>query len=377
MTVSPKQRKKAAEPLPAPQSASGRLFQIRLLVVLLTLLGLWIGRSFLLPLAWAATIAIALWPLYCRVAKKRHGRKPLLLAPLGFTLATALILMLPLGIVALEAARDSQAAVEWLAQAQKSGVPAPDWLGGLPFLGPRALAWWKANLADPRGAAEMLGQVDASSAAQWMGAIAAQVAARSLFFAITLFALFILLRDGDLISRSVNRVARRLYGGFGERFTARLGEAVRGAVNGTVLVAIGEGSLIGVGYAIAGVPRPILFTLATIAVAMLPFGAWLAFGIASALLIVTGHVVAGLVLFGFGAAVMLIGDNIVQPALIGNSVRLPFLWALVAMFGGLETFGLVGLFVGPAAMAALFLVWKEWLGADAGPLLAVGKRSRF
>jgi len=140
---------------------------------------------------------------------------------------------------------------------------------------------------------------------------------------------------------------------------------VRGAVNGTVLVAIGEGSLIGIGYAVAGVPRPVLFTLATIAVAMLPFGAWLAFGTAASVLIVTGHIAAGLILFGFGAAVMLIGDNIVQPALIGNSVRLPFLWVLVATFGGLETFGLVGLFVGPAVMAALFLVWKEWLGADA------------
>jgi len=215
MTASPRQDNKVVEPPQATRAASARLFQIRLLVVVLTLLGLWIGRSFLLPLAWAATIAIALWPLYCRVAKHRQGRKPLLLAPLGFTLATALVLMLPLGIVALEAARDSQAAVEWLAQAQKSGVAAPDWLGGVPFLGPRAAAWWQANLADPRGAARLLGEVDASSAARWMGAIAAQVATRSLFFAITLFALFIILRDGDRISRSVNRVARRLYGGFG------------------------------------------------------------------------------------------------------------------------------------------------------------------
>ena len=136
-------------------------------------------------------------------------------------------------------------------------------------------------------------------------------------------------------------------------------------MNGTVLVAIGEGTLIGIGYWVAGVPRPVLFTVATIAFALLPFGAWAAFGIAALVLIVQGHVIAALALFAFGAAVMLIGDNLVQPALIGNSVELPFLWVFVATFGGLQTFGLVGLFVGPAVMAALFLVWKEWLGLDA------------
>jgi predicted PurR-regulated permease PerM len=374
--AAPSGNDKAPSRAGAGSTAQARLFQIRLLVVLLTLLGLWIGRSFLLPLAWAAVLAIALWPLYARMARSRPPGKPLLLAPFGFTLATALVLMLPLAIVAVEAARDSQAAVGWLTQAQKSGVAAPLWLGDLPFVGARALSWWQANLADPRGAARLLGQVDAAAAVRWMGAIAAEVASRSLFFAVTLLAFFFILRDGDRIGRTVNRLARRLYGGFGERFTARLGEAVRGAVNGTVLVAIGEGALIGVGYAVAGVPRPVLFTLATVAVAMLPLGAWLAFGLASLVLLASGEFAAGLALFGFGAAVMLIGDNIVQPALIGNSVRLPFLWTLVGTFGGLESFGLVGLFVGPAVMAALFLVWKEWLGADAAAALEGRKRAR-
>jgi predicted PurR-regulated permease PerM len=200
--------------------------------------------------------------------------------------------------------------------------------------------------------------------ASWTGAVAAQLASRSWFFAVTLLALFLILRDADRLAANAVGTARRFYGEFGERFVDRVGEAVRAAVNGTVLVAIGEGTLIGLGYAVTDVPRPVLFTVATIAVAMLPFGAWAAFGIASAVLIAQGHVAAAAGLFVFGAAVMLIGDNFVQPALIGNSMELPFLWTFVATFGGLEAFGLVGLFVGPALMAALFLVWKEWLGLD-------------
>jgi len=57
--------------------------------------------------------------------------------------------------------------------------------------------------------------------------------------------------------------------------------------------------------------------------------------------------------------VMLIGDNLVQPAVIGNAIRLPFLLALLGTFGGIESFGLVGLFLGPVIMAILLLVWHE------------------
>lgn len=347
-----------------PEQAHEHMNQLRALVALLTLAGLWIARSFLLELAWAVTLAVALWPLYRRA---RQGRPPIVrnvLMPLGFTLGTGLVLMLPLAIVAVEAAQDSQAALQWVADAQKNGVPTPGWLGHLPMVGQRAAGWWQAHLADPNRAGAMLGSVDAGSVASWTKAVAAQLASRSWFFVVTLLALFLILREADRLAANAVGTARRFYGEFGERFVDRIGEAVRAAVNGTVLVAIGEGTIIGIGYAVTNVPRPVLFTVATIAVAMLPFGAWAAFGIASAVLIAQGHAAAAIGLFVFGAAVMMIGDNFVQPALIGNSMELPFLWTFVATFGGLETFGLVGLFVGPALMAALFLVWKEWLGLD-------------
>ena len=57
----------------------------------------------------------------------------------------------------------------------------------------------------------------------------------------------------------------------------------------------------------------------------------------------------------------LIGDYVIQPTLIGGSTRLPFLWALVGTMGGVETFGLVGLFVGPVIMAAVLSLTREWI----------------
>jgi hypothetical protein len=58
---------------------------------------------------------------------------------------------------------------------------------------------------------------------------------------------------------------------------------------------------------------------------------------------------------------MLAGDHFVWPTLVGGVARLPFLFAFVGIFGGIATFGLVGLFVGPVIMAALLTVWREWI----------------
>ncbi len=139
-------------------------------------------------------------------------------------------------------------------------------------------------------------------------------------------------------------------------------EATRGTVNGTILVAVGEGLLIGVGFLVAGVPTPVMFTIITIAFAMLPFGAWLAFT-AAALVLVSGEgsgfAAAGV--FLWGAIVMLAGDHFVWPTLVGGSARLPFLLAFVGIFGGIAAFGLFGLFLGPVIMAALLTVWREWI----------------
>ena len=58
---------------------------------------------------------------------------------------------------------------------------------------------------------------------------------------------------------------------------------------------------------------------------------------------------------------MLIGDNLIQPGLIAGSVRLPFLWTLIGIFGGIHTFGLLGLFLGPVIMAGLMTIWRDWI----------------
>jgi len=331
--------------------------------LLLLLLALWMLRFYLTALGWAAIIALSVWPLYRRIQARLNGSK--LAAPLFVTCALVLLLIVPLALVLAEIGRESQVVLEWLARIQQNGMPVPAWLQHLPFLGQQLDAWWQAHLAQPQSAKQLLDGLGGQNLTEWSKALGGALLSRMLQAFLTFLTLFMLLRHGEYVGNHVLTAIDRWFGRPGERLAETMAEAVRGTVNGTILVALGEGILIGAGFFMAGVPDAALFAILTTAFAMLPLGAWLAFGTAAVFLVLSGgSIAAAAIIFAWGALVMMIGDNVVQPALIGNAVRLPFLWTLLGILGGLETFGLIGLFLGPVLMAALLTIWRQQSRAD-------------
>jgi predicted PurR-regulated permease PerM len=329
------------------------------LTVVIVGLAVWMAYEFLTPLAWAAVLAMAEWPLYHRLS--RHlPTYPTMLAVL-FALFTALFVIGPLSLAAVTLAQESDAALGWLAHAQRYGIAAPAWLPTIPLIGTSVASYWQEHVGNPQAANTLLGTLSAASVLGWTRSIGGEVAREAGLFLVTLIALVTLLTRGAAIGRDASKVAARTLGTFGRTFLHRMIVAVRATVNGTILVSVTEGATIGIGYWGANVPQPLLFTTFTIVLALIPFGAWAAFGLASLILIGSGSVLAGALLFAFGVMVMTIGDNVVQPSVIGSAVELPFLLAMIGAFGGLAELGLVGLFVGPVIMAALLLVWQEWM----------------
>jgi predicted PurR-regulated permease PerM len=119
-------------------------------------------------------------------------------------------------------------------------------------------------------------------------------------------------------------------------------------------------------YVVAGVPHPLLLGTLTAVAAMIPFGAAVLMGIASALLVGQGAVGWAIAVFSIGMVVVAIADHVFRPVLIGSATRLPFLWVLIGILGGVETMGLLGLFVGPATMAALIMLWRDYFTDESG-----------
>jgi predicted PurR-regulated permease PerM len=329
------------------------------LTAFICVLAMWIVLPFLTPIAWAFILTIAEWPLYRRVLARWPDQSSWI--ALAFAVATALLVILPLSIAAISLAQESQSAIDWLQQAQKSGVPVPSWVAGLPLVGSHASNWWQQHLTTAQGANTTLGAISVGSVLTWLRSAAAEVAKESALFLVTLVILAAVLSRGERFAAQAVASAGRVFGDFGEDFVERMTDAVRSTVNGTLLVSFGEGALIGVGYAVTGVPQPLLFATLTIILALVPFGAWAAFGLASLILIGSGSTLTGVSLFVGGVIVMMVGDNVIQPAVIGGKVKLPFILAMLGAFGGLAALGLVGLFIGPVVMAALQLVLTEWM----------------
>jgi predicted PurR-regulated permease PerM len=333
-----------------------------ILAVILVMLALWVARDFLASVGWAAVIAVTAWPLYVQFAKCLGRPSGSIVPPLVFTLLVALVLFLPVGLAAHRASQDIQAVSLSVTHYRQHGIPMPEWLPNIPVIGTPVAQWWKSNLSDSRVITEWIGAPDVKNEAAMTRALGVEFLYRFFHFMVVLIALFGFLKNGAWIANRILDTADRLLGDPGERLASRMVDTIRGTVNGTILIALAEGALIGVIYFVAGVPHALLFTLLTMAFAMIPFGAWAVFTSASILLLLQGgSAVAAASVFAVGAAVMIIGDLFVWAALVGGAARLPFLLALIGIFGGLQTFGLIGLFLGPVILAALLTVWKEWL----------------
>jgi predicted PurR-regulated permease PerM len=330
--------------------------------ILLVGLALWIAQDFLTPVAWAVVIAVTTWPLYTRFRGLISEQRSAVLAPLLFTLLVAVVIVVPLLLPLHKANQESDTILQWLTQLRDHGMPAPAWLAAFPIAGQQLSEWWNANLSNPQAAQEWLGRTNMDTVTAWTRTLGGEFLHRLFHFFIMLLGLFFLLRDGAWVAARVLDTADRLLGDPGERLVSKMIEAVRGTVTGTVVVAVVEGVIIGAAYVIAGVPAPFLFAFLTAAFAMLPLGAWVAFTTAALVLLVQGGSgLAAAAVFGWGAVVMLIGDHFFWPTLVGGAARLPFLLALIGIFGGMQAFGLLGLFIGPVIMAAVLIVWRDWL----------------
>lgn len=343
---------------PLPLHPGARSAARTALAVALVAAALWTAREFLPALVWAAMLAITLWPLYGKAAEHVSGG-PSGASAFLFTLAVAVVVFLPIALVTYEIAQQSDVLSSWIAQSQKGGIPVPDWVAGLPVAADAITQWWRENLTRPESAAAWLQNVHAEALAKTFGG---QLLQRGFMLFVALIALFVILRRADLVARQLLTTADRILGEPGEGLVEKTVDAIRGSVNGTVVVAVSEGLLIGAGYLLAGVPNPALFIVLTIAFAMVPFGAWAAFTAAAVTLVAGGgSEVAAAAVFCWGAVVMLSGDHFVWPLLVGGAARLPFLFAFVGIFGGLASFGLIGLFLGPVIMAAVLTIWREWV----------------
>ncbi len=348
--------------LPSRTGTRPQQVAIGVLSMGLLLLGLYTLGTFLSALVWAAIFAVALWPFYCRTVGRFGADRHNLMWPAIFTLSVALVFIVPVILVGVQVGREFHALEDWFRNAGANGIAEPEVLHRLPFGRAQVDEWWRQNLADPGSAKKLVERASHGRVSNMSEVIGRQVARRLTLFAFTLVTLFLLFQNGHEVTAQLRRAAARTFGPSGERVGRQIVASIHGTVDGLVLVGLGEGLLLGITYAVAGVPHASIFGALTAVAAMIPFAAPLVFGVASLILVSQGTLAWGIGVFCFGIAVTFTADHFIRPVLIGGATKLPFLWVLLGILGGVEVWGLIGLFVGPAIMAALILLWREWAG---------------
>src|SRR3972149_6496132 len=276
-------------------------------------------RPFLVPIAWAAVLAFASWPVFTRIERRLGGG---------------------------------------------AGRGAPALLAtvrGLPVVGPELADRLAGILADPARLQEWA-VARAGTLVVAITSAAGDVGRFAIETVLIVFTLFFVYRAGGALAPAIDRAARRLGGARTVAMFRPMGQTVRAVMYGTLFTALTQGGLVMIGCWAAGLRAPVLLGALTVLLALTPVGAALVYAPAAGWLLLQGRHLAGTLLLLWGVLVVSMVDNVIRSWFLAGAGRIPFLLGFFGVLGGLAAFGSIGLFLGPAAVALLLALWREWAG---------------
>ncbi len=331
---------------------STRVFGLAV-VALLAYLTFRIFEPFIAPVYWAFLLAFMLSPMNRTVRTLVRGRRGL--AATLMTIGVALGIAGPAALLAVAFANQAVELGHRLsAVAQSYQISGPVDLLRLPFLG-RAIAWLQQrfDVGDAQLRAWLV--QGSQTAVQFLLARGRDllVGAFGIFgtLAVTLFVLFFFFRDGDALADRVMRIIP-FDGRRKEKLERHLEGVTRAVVFGTVVTALVQGLLLGVGFWVTGVPSPVVFGALTAVASFVPLvGTALVWVPAAIYLWAQGVLWKTLFLVIWSLGIVGTADNFLRPLLVSGKSEVGTLTVFFGGLGGLAAFGFVGLFLGPVILA--------------------------
>jgi predicted PurR-regulated permease PerM len=313
------------------------------------------------PLVWALLLGGLLAPLNRRLTR-RLGNRPKLASALA-TAGVVVLLLMP--FVAIGGAVAAQAA-QLLKRLDTGSLQLSTLdLSHVPVLaGP--LRWVQSTtgvtLAQMEGwvvtgAKRLLEAMASSGGAVMLGALGTLVS-----FLLMLFVLFFVLRDGPAFASKAVRLLP-IEAGLRQRLWRHLIDVTRAVFMGIGLTALVQGVLLGIGFAIAGLPSPLVFGVLGALFALVPVVGTAVIWVPAVIwLLVQGETGYAIFMAAWGTVVVGSVDNFLRPILISGRVEVPTLAVFIGVMGGLSAFGFLGLFLGPIVLGvvvALFRFFNE------------------
>jgi predicted PurR-regulated permease PerM len=347
-----------------------RTVLVVLIIAILIVGSLWTMLAFLGALLWAGALVISTWPLLLRVQRLTGGSRGI--ATTFMTLLMAAIFVVPFGLAIgalLDAAMEG---FDLLKTVASQGFPAPPgWLREIPWLGARlSTRWQELAAAGPDAALETLRPYVRSTAA-WAMNLTGGFGLVVVHFILTLIIIAILYMSGEAAARGILMFAWRIGRERGEHVVRLAGQAVRSVALGVVVTAFVQSAIAGVGLLLANVPRAGLLVAIIFVLCVAQLGPLLVLVPVLIWVFWSGHVALGAVLAVF-TVVAAVCDNVLKPILIRRGVDLPLLLIIPGVVGGLLSFGVMGLFIGPVILAVTYTLLVAWVRDDSASSRARG-----
>jgi predicted PurR-regulated permease PerM len=306
---------------------------------------------FLTPLLWAAILTLALYPVHKRIVALVKGRKGL---AAGITTLVALLLVIGPS-VALLIVLSGQAVdmYQWASSVIQSGKLAEVWSRLSSSFLDKILTHPAVAGLDLKGLfLKGLGDLS-SELTSSLGGMLRNTLAVVVDIAIMLIALFFFFRDGEAYygsSLELLPFTKRQKEAIAQKFA----DTFRAVINGVFLIALLQGAMTGIGFAVFGVPFAVFWGFLAAGLALLPVGgAALVWMPGAAYLYLGGATLPGILLGVWGLVLVSLPDNFLKPLIIGKKAKIPTFVLFIALLGGLQVYGVLGILFGPLVVTLL------------------------
>lgn len=317
----------------------------------------YIVEPFLTAILIAAILAVVTWPLFARI-RNSLGHAA---TPAAFLMITAIIvvLLIPLSVLLLVVAQQIPKAVTLIADWVRDPMPILQAVKDTPYVG-EWLYEQVMTAIDPSTLGHTIEQI-IQPATQVVLGTALNVSNGLVQLALVTFIVFFFYRDGAWFSDRIATMLERVSGGIQSEILDILTNTTRSVVLGIVGTALCQGVVAGIGFWIAGVPGVLLLSSAVCIVSVVPIGPPLVWIPVAIWLYTKGEVGMALFLCAWGSIVVALVDNLVRPLLIARGSTLPMGLVFLGVFGGVISFGFLGLILGPLLLAIGMAMFQAWL----------------
>lgn len=336
------------------------------LFFILLYLGFDIVKYFIVPVLWACIIAYMTWPLYKRILRVFGENRPTLSA-LVMTTLLILVVGLPFTFAIFLLQHEGRNLFFDLQRQLASGhLSVPEIIRELPIVGKEVSRIVQDINANPNAVFSNI-TVWIQGHLNYGKFVISEITKNIVKLCFAMMSLFFFYRDGQTIVHQVSSAMEKVIGPRIQHYIDTISETTRAVVYGVGLTAIAQAALAGVSYYVAGVPNPMLLTILTFIMALIPFGPPVAYSAVALWLFSHGQTIEAIGVMAWGVCIVSTADNVIRPLVISGATQIPFLLIMFGVLGGLASFGLVGLFIGPVVLAILLAIWREWLHETTHP----------